>query len=46
MEDVVVITETGVENLSASLPIEMNDIENVIKQQGLVQFNPALFPAH
>ncbi|NCP65097.1 MAG: aminopeptidase P family protein [Paraglaciecola sp.] len=46
MEDVVVITPTGVENLSASLPIEMDDIENVMKQQGLVQFNPALFPAH
>jgi Xaa-Pro aminopeptidase len=27
MEDVVVVTEDGVENLSANLPIEMDDLE-------------------
>jgi Xaa-Pro aminopeptidase len=40
MEDVVVITKDGVENLSANLPIEMDDIEALWKQEGIVQKRP------
>jgi Xaa-Pro aminopeptidase len=35
LEDVIVITETGHENLSASLPVEIADIEAVMAQPGL-----------
>ena len=37
MENVVVITKDGVENLSTNLPIEMDDIEALWKQEGIVQ---------
>jgi Xaa-Pro aminopeptidase len=42
MEDVVVVTEDGVENLSANLPIEMDDLENLWQEQGIVQKRPAV----
>jgi Xaa-Pro aminopeptidase len=35
LEDVIVITETGYENLSASLPVEIADIEALMAQPGL-----------
>ena len=35
LEDAILITETGYENLSASLPMEMADIERVMKEPGL-----------
>lgn len=35
LEDVILITETGYENLSASLPVEIADIERVMKEPGL-----------
>jgi Xaa-Pro aminopeptidase len=35
LEDVIVITETGHENLSASLPVEIADIEAVMAEPGL-----------
>jgi Xaa-Pro aminopeptidase len=35
LEDVIVITGTGYENLSASLPVEIADIEAVMAQPGL-----------
>lgn len=41
MEDVVVVTEDGVENLSANLPIEMHDLENLWREEGIVQKRPA-----
>ena len=37
MEDVVVVTDNGVENLSANLAIEMDDIERLIREEGIVQ---------
>lgn len=41
MEDIVVVTKDGVENLSANLPIEMDDIEAIMKQTGILQKRPA-----
>lgn len=38
LEDAILITETGYENLSASLPMEMADIERVMKEPGLADF--------
>jgi Xaa-Pro aminopeptidase len=35
LEDVVLITETGYENLSAFVPVEIADIERLMAQQGL-----------
>jgi Xaa-Pro aminopeptidase len=43
MEDTVVVTEDGVENLSANLPIEMDEIERIIREDGIVQDRPAVF---
>jgi len=40
MEDVVVVTEDGVENLSANLPIEMDDLERLWQEEGIVQKRP------
>ena len=43
MEDVVVVTDDGVENLSDNIPAELDEIEALIKEEGVVQFRPALF---
>lgn len=43
MEDVVVITKDGVENLSASLPLEMDELEKIMAEVGIVQKLPAVF---
>ena len=40
MEDVVVVTEDGVENLSDNLPVEMDDIEQLMQQAGVIQKLP------
>lgn len=37
MEDVVVVTDTGVENLSDNLAVDMDDIEKLMEEQGIVQ---------
>lgn len=42
MEDVVVVTEDGVENLSANLPIEMDDLESLWREEGILQKRPAV----
>ena len=42
MEDVVVVTEDGVENLSANLPIELDDLESLWREEGIVQKRPAV----
>jgi Xaa-Pro aminopeptidase len=42
MEDVVVVTEDGVENLSANLPMEMDDLEALWREEGIVQKRPAV----
>jgi Xaa-Pro aminopeptidase len=35
LEDMILITDTGYENLSAFVPIEVNDIERMMSQKGL-----------
>ena len=41
MEDVVVVTETGAENLSAFVPSTTEEIERTMSEDGLLQFRPA-----
>ena len=38
IEDVAVVTEDGVENLSAFVPSSIEDVERTIKEKGLIQF--------
>lgn len=40
-EDVVVITESGMENFTDFLPSELNEIEKLVGRGGLVQQFPA-----
>jgi Xaa-Pro aminopeptidase len=44
-EDTVVVTETGVENFTAFLPMELDEIEAVVRGKGVVQTRPALSEA-
>jgi Xaa-Pro aminopeptidase len=39
-EDTVVVTETGVENFTDFLPMELDDIEKVVQEKGVVQKVP------
>jgi Xaa-Pro aminopeptidase len=39
-EDTVVVTESGVENFTDFLPTELNDIEKLVKEEGVVQKTP------
>ena len=41
-EDTVVVTETGVENFTAFLPTELDALEALAREKGLVQTLPAL----
>jgi Xaa-Pro aminopeptidase len=41
MEDVVVVTDDGVENLSDNIPAELDALEKLMKQEGIVQKVPA-----
>jgi Xaa-Pro aminopeptidase len=40
-EDTVVVTDTGVENFTAFLPMELDDIERVVRETGIVQKAPS-----
>jgi Xaa-Pro aminopeptidase len=40
MEDVIVVTADGAENLSAFVPSKLEDIERTMTEKGLVQFRP------
>ncbi|MEX2317858.1 MAG: aminopeptidase P family protein [Pirellulales bacterium] len=40
IEDVVVVTESGVENFTAFLPTELDDIEKLVGKNGIVQQFP------
>ncbi len=40
LEDVILITEDGAENLSAFLPMDIDGIEKVMKEEGLLQSYP------
>ena len=41
MEDVVVVTQDGAENLSAFVPSTVEDIERTMTEKGVIQFRPA-----
>jgi Xaa-Pro aminopeptidase len=41
VEDTVVVTETGMENLTEGAPIELDDVETLMKEDGLLQAFPA-----
>jgi Xaa-Pro aminopeptidase len=41
IEDIVVITEKGAKNLSAFVPSSTDEIQKVIREQGLTEFRPA-----
>ena len=43
-EDVVVVTDNGVENFTDSLPSELQDIEKAVKGEGIVQRFPPTAP--
>jgi len=44
-EDTVVVTEKGVENFTDFLPMELDAIERVVQEEGIVQKVPAVIPA-
>ncbi|WP_296704119.1 Xaa-Pro peptidase family protein [Algoriphagus sp.] len=41
IEDVAVVTENGVENLSAFVPSSVEDVEKTIHEEGLIEIRPA-----
>lgn len=42
IEDMALVTEDGVENLSAFVPSKLEDVEATIKEKGLIEFRPAV----
>jgi Xaa-Pro aminopeptidase len=40
-EDTIVVTETGMENFTHFLPMELDAIEALVREQGIVQKMPA-----
>ena len=42
IEDVVVVTAEGAENLSAFVPSTVEDIERLMTEKGIIQFRPAI----
>jgi Xaa-Pro aminopeptidase len=42
IEDMALVTETGVENLSGFVPSKLEDVEALIKEKGLIEFRPAV----
>jgi len=42
IEDVAVVTAEGVENMSAFVPSQIEDIERTIKENGLIQYRPPM----
>jgi Xaa-Pro aminopeptidase len=40
-EDTVVVTETGIENLTADAPLEPDDVEALMQEPGLLDRFPA-----
>ena len=42
IEDVALVTETGVENLSAFVPSKLEEVEAMIKEKGLIEFRPVI----
>jgi Xaa-Pro aminopeptidase len=44
LEDMLLITEKGVENMSAMVPMEIDQIEKLMKEQGILKKYPRLLP--
>ncbi len=48
VEDTIVVTDTGVENFTSDAPLELDDVETLMKEEGLLDRYPAdafpLFP--
>lgn len=42
IEDMALVTEDGVENLSTFVPSKIEDVEDTIKEKGLIEFRPAI----
>jgi Xaa-Pro aminopeptidase len=42
VEDTVAVTEGGIENLTADAPLELDDVETMMKEDGLLQAFPPL----
>ncbi len=42
IEDVVLVTESGAENLSAFVPSKWDEVEALIKEKGLTEISPAI----
>lgn len=42
IEDVALVTENGVENLSSFVPSRVEDVEAMILEKGIIEFRPAL----
>jgi len=40
VEDTIVVTENGLENLTVGAPLELDDVEAPMKEQGLLQAFP------
>ena len=41
VEDTVVVTENGVENFTEDAPLELDEVEALMKEEGMVQRYPA-----
>ena len=42
IEDMALVTENGVENLSAFVPSSIENVERTIKEKGVIEFRPAV----
>jgi Xaa-Pro aminopeptidase len=42
VEDTVVVTDNGIENLTAEAPTEMNDVERIMNQAGIIATFPSI----
>lgn len=42
VEDTLVVTEDGIENLTDLAPLELDDVEQIMKEEGIIQVLPAL----
>lgn len=45
IEDMALVTETGVENLSGFVPSRIADVERTIAESGVIQFRPPVAPS-
>ena len=45
IENLVVVTQDGAENLSGAVPSNLDDIERLMKEDGLLQMRPPAYPA-